>query len=271
MKWDDYEEITKGIYEALGKHAGVSIVGHGNNFKIKGKSGVEHQIDVLTSHSDGIHQYLTDIECKYWANKVDKDIIMKVKSIVEDCYFSKGIIVSKMGFTDDAITYAASVSIGLVILREPIEEDWKGRIKTIVVNMHMHFPEILRFEQIITKKYEDIEELFIDTEKYYYIMPDGSKKLIREIIDEYQKLLTFDNVDKEIDQEVSFPQGTILYGPEDRKIADINSVKIKGILRRSTHTIEVNGEDRVWLIMKSLFENKQFIISKNGKITEVSK
>jgi hypothetical protein len=72
---------------------------------------------------------------------------MKVKGIVDDCLFAKGVVVSRKGFTEDAIAYARSVNIGLVILREPIEEDWKGRIGTIVVNMHLHFPEILRFEQ----------------------------------------------------------------------------------------------------------------------------
>ena len=35
------------IYETLGKESGVKIEGYGNNCKVKGKSGVNHQIDVL--------------------------------------------------------------------------------------------------------------------------------------------------------------------------------------------------------------------------------
>ena len=94
MTWEDYEDVTRGIYEALGKQTGVKIVGYGRNFKVRGKSGVEHQIDVLTEHGDGIHQYQTDIECKYWADKVSKDAVMKVKETVDDCGFAKGTVVS---------------------------------------------------------------------------------------------------------------------------------------------------------------------------------
>jgi len=71
MDWKTYEKLTKDIYERLGQKAGVKIVGWGNDLKVKGHSGVEHQIDVLTSHSDGIHSYLTDIECKYWKEKIN--------------------------------------------------------------------------------------------------------------------------------------------------------------------------------------------------------
>ena len=61
LDWKSYEELVKNIYEQLGRASGVKILGHGSSCKFKGKSGVEHQIDVLTSHNDGIHDYLTDI------------------------------------------------------------------------------------------------------------------------------------------------------------------------------------------------------------------
>lgn len=89
---------------------------------------------MLTSHSDGIHEYLTDIECKYWDQKINKDIVMKVVAIVKDCNFAKGIIVSKLGFTPDAKQYAWHEGIGLVELREMTDEDWKGRIRKIILN-----------------------------------------------------------------------------------------------------------------------------------------
>ena len=70
MEWKDYEEVTKHIYETLGKNNGVEIECFGNKCSVKGKSEVNHQIDVLTKHSDGIHTYKTAIECKYWDKKV---------------------------------------------------------------------------------------------------------------------------------------------------------------------------------------------------------
>lgn len=66
LDWENFEEVVKNIYKRFGKDKGVKIEGYGRTCKCKGKSGVEHQIDILTSHSDVIHLYKTGIECKYW-------------------------------------------------------------------------------------------------------------------------------------------------------------------------------------------------------------
>lgn len=55
MDWATYEETVKNIYESLGKSAGVKIECYGNSCKFTGKSGVPHQVDVMTSHNAGIH------------------------------------------------------------------------------------------------------------------------------------------------------------------------------------------------------------------------
>jgi hypothetical protein len=89
MEWKEYEEITKHIYETIGKQNVVEIIGYGNTCKVKGKSGLEHQVDVLTTHSDGLHSYKTAIECKYWDKSINKDIVMKVAEIVEDAHINK--------------------------------------------------------------------------------------------------------------------------------------------------------------------------------------
>jgi len=131
LNWKTYESITKYIYGTLGKQSGVTIKGYGSNCKIKGKSGVSHQIDVLTVHSDGIHAYETAIECKYWKDKVNKDIVMKVSSIIEDAGISKGVIVTKSGFTKDGLEYAKFKNIGLVELRESTNKDNESTEKQI--------------------------------------------------------------------------------------------------------------------------------------------
>ena len=72
MKWETYEETVKNIYEVLGARNGVKIEGYGNSCKCTGKSGLKHQIDVMTAHNDGIHCYKTSIECKYWEEKLTR-------------------------------------------------------------------------------------------------------------------------------------------------------------------------------------------------------
>src|SRR5690606_24149529 len=92
LDWKTYESITKYIYETLGKQSGVTIKGYGNDCKVTGKSGLSHQIDVITSHTDGSHTYETAIECKCRKEKVNKDVVMKLLQILEDTSIMKGII-----------------------------------------------------------------------------------------------------------------------------------------------------------------------------------
>ena len=68
----------------------------------------------------------TAIECKYWKEKVNKDIVMKVSEIIADANINKGVIVSKNGFTQDGIDYAKYRNIGLIELREIETEDLNG-------------------------------------------------------------------------------------------------------------------------------------------------
>lgn len=123
LDWKTYESITRYIYESLGKQAGVRVKGHGQNCKVTGKSGVAHQIDVLTTHSDRLHSYDTVIECKYWKEKVNNDTVMKIASIIEDTGISKEVIVTNSGFTKDRLEFAKFENIGLVELREPTIKD----------------------------------------------------------------------------------------------------------------------------------------------------
>ena len=113
LDWKIYESITKYIYENLGHQDGVVVKGYGNDCKVKGKSGILHQIDVLTTHTDGNHNYDTAIECKYWKQKVNKDTVMKLAAIIDDAGISKGIIVTRSGFTKYGLEYAKFKNIGL--------------------------------------------------------------------------------------------------------------------------------------------------------------
>lgn len=270
MDWKTYEEVTKNIYETLGKEAGVKIIGYGNSCKFKGKSDVEHQIDVLTSHSDGMHTYITDIECKYWNMKIDKDIVMKVDSIVKDCNFNKGVIVSKMGFTPDCIKYAKSVNIGLVLLREPIDEDWDGRIKTIILKINSYAPHVTKYENMSIEVYKDISGRMVQTDRYVYLLKDGTKKTIKEYLDEFQtKLLRNNNYD-EITEEIKFEEPVILQDISGNKISKNIGIKLSGKVEMSTTENIIDGEDNIWLMMKNIFEDKIYTVSKDGEIRDIS-
>lgn len=269
MEWKDYEEITKYIYETLGQASGVKIEGYGNDCKIIGKSSVAHQIDVLTSHSDGLHTYKTIVECKYWDKNINKDIIMKVAEIVEDAGINKGVIVSKNGFTPDAISFAKYKNIGLVELREPNEDDWKGRIKDIHIEMNMLDPQLKGFELLIKKdttpklKSGATRVEFLDVKH-----PNGQIESIEKYIKEFNDGLCKKEENEEYDKIFNFENGTVIIYKPTKEETEIDGLKIKGVLRIAKKTIEIKGEEHVFMIMKSIFEEKSFTIMKDGKIKE---
>ena len=144
--WEQYEAITKYIYAALGAQYGIKVIGYGRKFKVKGKSGVHHQVDVLTEQSNGEGQLHTAIECKYWNRKVNKDVVMKLSKIMEDSDITTGIIVCKAGFTRDSQTFAEHEGIKLVELREAEENDGEFQKTIEIGTLDIHFNIERRFQ-----------------------------------------------------------------------------------------------------------------------------
>lgn len=274
LDWKSYEELVRDIYESLGKASNVKILGYGNGCKQKGNSGVEHQIDVLTSHNDGLHDYLTDVECKYWKQKVDKDIVMKVKEIVADCNFSKGIIVSKVGFTPDAIDYARFVGIGLVELREITEEDWKGRVKTIDIEIVAKTPVLTSCQinvisddpKVQTRETKGVTANATLTE---ICKPDGSTITLSEFIQNglFKKICDEEPTD-EIIEHYSFEKGTIITYKETGVTHKLNSIILSGKVKTESMNSVIDGSDEVLYYMKSIFEGMVLTIRKDGRIVK---
>ena len=272
LDWQTYEVVTKYIYEALGEKTGVKILGHGNNCKVLGKSGVQHQIDVLTSHTDGIHTYRTAIECKYWKDTVNKDIVMKVAAIIEDARINKGVIVSKEGYTQDAIAYASYRNIGLVELREIREEDPVERPPIINIKSAIFRAEIIKtiFQpSLFNKAPINKEEVQIDT--IDLIMYTGEKRSMESYVSDFKKELLGHIVvaNTIIEKKISLPM-TRLINRNAKTEMFIDGFVMKG------KKIEMPGPkfypvDEIWLFMKSIFEEKFFTISKLGVIKENSK
>lgn len=84
------------------------------NAKIKGNSGVEHQIDIVLTTGEE----LTLIECKNHKRTIGYDVVAKMDSILNDINNSKGIIYSMTGFSSEAEKYAARKSIKLISMNE---------------------------------------------------------------------------------------------------------------------------------------------------------
>jgi hypothetical protein len=278
LNWKKYETITKYIYEVLGKEFGVKIEGFGDSCKVVGKSGVTHQIDVLTAYSDGIHSYRTAIECKYWEKKITKDIVMKVAEIIDDAGINKGVIVSKSGFTQDGFDFARYKNIGLVELRELDKKDLEetpGKIDlgTLEVRVRSSLlrPEILSttidYAENILEQREEIN-IYATAIR----LSNGNLAPFTSYTTMFQNELHHQN---KLFQPITrrYEISGSLINQRTNTSAQINGVVFTGVLKKidSGSDLKFSLVDQVWLIMKSIFEERVFQMSKAGLIVEISK
>jgi hypothetical protein len=84
---------------------------------LKGVRG-KHKIDVFAQTSKGGIIYKVIVECKCWNQKVKKQQVATLASIMDDVGASKGLIISRKGFQKGAIQYATLRSIDLIDLNK---------------------------------------------------------------------------------------------------------------------------------------------------------
>ena len=285
MNWQSYEELVKYIYEQLGKSSGVEILGWGPSCKIQGKYGEDYQIDVLTSHSDGVHTYKTAIECKFWNKKVGKDPISKLLTIIEETEIDKGVIVSKLGFTRGAQLFADRKNISLVELREPVDNDWNGLIKDIYINLIYYVDKIYDLE-INLEGNKNKEGKLIIPSYDVYVHINKKSALLNDILDNVINVNT-SNIDTDLSDfywteecsqkneekayNLKFPENTTLVFPGGEGEYKMREIRFKVRQIEHTNVIEIHGEDYVSMIMDVIFENKKFAIRRDGIVHPFSR
>jgi hypothetical protein len=275
MTWQEYETIVKIIYETIGKANGVKIECYGSSCKRIGRSGSEHQIDVLTSHSDGLHSYFTAIECKYWQETVNKDVVMKSASINDDCGFSKSIIVSKEGFTPDAIVYARSVNVHLVELKEHNATIEKNELIKFYLHLEVTEPNLSGFNINLQKEEQG---LFLDNYNTVNIFeflieePVNKIKSSKEVIAVFinETVIASQGVEF-VTETVVFPKGTKISHPDFKQKFSIDSVHLTGYNRRFTRIDSDYFYNEVLMKMKLLFEQRSFLVTIDGKLRDEKK
>lgn len=277
LDWKTYESITKYIYETLGEKSGVKIKCYGNGCKIVGKSGVSHQIDVLTLHSDGIHSYETAIECKYWKERVNKDIVMKVSEIIEDANINKGVIVSKNGFTQDGIDFAKYKNIGLVELREINSEDLDINSRKINVGeLDINLSIIITRPQLLIIDIGNNRKIETGDEFYYFdysiVSKNGNRVPLITYINNFRQEVSKVEKNGKLTKHYEIPNA-ILINNRTNVSLELDGITFTGQLIEidNSKKIKFTLEDQVWLIMKSIFDERTFTFSENGLIIEHKK
>ncbi|WP_398456065.1 restriction endonuclease [Sphingobacterium thalpophilum] len=274
LTWQEYESITRYIYETLGAEFGIKVKGYGKDCKIFGKSTVPHQIDVLTEQMINGESVLTAIECKFLKKKVTKETVMKLHSIMLDAGIATGIIVSRKGFTKDTLTYAEHVGIRLVELREGDIDECKQQVTLGTLEIHnkviIKRPKIISIDlgSIQITDENEIMKMYING--YASILTSKDRIPFHTYLFEYAaELRKQEKFLKTINMDFPPIKGKFLRMHDDFQY-DIEKIRFTGFLceidASSSRSFDIL--DQVWLIMKQIFENKGYKLTKFGFLIE---
>ena len=137
----DYEDFVETVYKAIleaerrqGKTAPVVIE---RNKIITSKSGTPAEIDIYWEYQVAGITHRVAIECKNYNKNIDIPRVRDFARKIEHLSGLKGLMVTKKGFSENAIAEASADNIDLLIIREQSAEDWDGRIKQVNVRIHI--------------------------------------------------------------------------------------------------------------------------------------
>lgn len=129
----EYEKFTRELCERLALYKGLLSSNVQHNVKLRGKSGLNHQIDVYWEYNkDGIVHRVA-IECKNYSYGVSIGKVRDFYGVISDLDNVKGIMVTTVGYQTGAKKFADYYGISLKELRAPRDGE------TIIGELDMHF------------------------------------------------------------------------------------------------------------------------------------
>ncbi|MEH2015103.1 restriction endonuclease [Nostoc sp.] len=140
MNSTEYELFVRDIQQILLKAQALKSIRVDHNIKLKGVSGQEHQIDVYWEYRIAGVTHRVALECKLHKTRVDIGVVRDFWGVLDDVSGLRGVIISPVGFTSGAKTYATSKGIGLKVLREAKDTDYKERLRAIHINLTARLP-----------------------------------------------------------------------------------------------------------------------------------
>lgn len=149
----DYELLTRSIYQTILNKDALNTIDVKHDISIRGRSGVEHQIDVYWEFKQAGITHKVLIECKNYSSALTLEKARNFFAVTHDIGNCSGIIITKVGFQSGAAAFCKHYGLSLKLLRAPTEEDWKGRIKTIHVNVRPRVPVSTEEKPIICELY----------------------------------------------------------------------------------------------------------------------
>jgi hypothetical protein len=138
-----YEKLTQKVFQAiLDQENDVETVTVEHDVTLPGITANSHQIDVLWRFKRGGIEHFVIVQCKDHASSVDQGELFKFKTVLGDIAGQpRGVFVARSGFQEGARDFSEAHGIMLYELREPLDGDWKGRIRNITTMVSLCVPD----------------------------------------------------------------------------------------------------------------------------------
>ncbi|WP_240223451.1 restriction endonuclease [Rheinheimera hassiensis] len=250
----DYELLTQKIYKAILESEGVENIAVRHDVKIKGKSGVEHQIDVFWEYRYVGVSHKVLIECKYYTKPVSLIHARNMLGLLSDIPSSQGLIVTTQGFQSGVIDFCCHYEINLKKIRPPQGSDWDGCIQIVNVNGELYQNQYLDMKLAFdgkdtdTKAYFDMHGSQISFNVYDSSIKDGGVvSFIGEWLD--SKIVANLGQLNTPNTEVIEPENAYIVLPTTEKLK-IKSVTVLWQLNKQELSISVDAMDFVHAVLE---------------------
>jgi hypothetical protein len=105
-KGAELEQKIAAVFAAAGYRVQTNVVR-------EGRSGITHEIDVVAEKTDELLTLTVAIECKAWANPIEKDVVAKFNEARRDLGLGNALIVSLNGSQPGALGLAADLGVAV--------------------------------------------------------------------------------------------------------------------------------------------------------------
>jgi len=146
----DYELLVKAVIEQIAQFNGVDTLRLEHDVKVSGLS-TSNQVDVLWEFRDDDGEVMrVVVEARHLGRRVDQGRLHAFRSVIDDVAYgdatTRGVMITTVGYQSGAKQIAAAYGIGILELREPMDADWAGMIRTIRIDIQAQTPSVTNID-----------------------------------------------------------------------------------------------------------------------------
>lgn len=266
---DFVEMVYKAILEAERRNGNIGHVNLERRKKITSKSGTPAEIDIYWEYTVAGIKHSVAIECRNYNKNVDIPGVRDFARKISDISGLKGLMVTKKGFSQNAINEAKADNIDLLVIREHVAEDWEGKIKTVNINIHVlgscrttSFQSFVNKEWAENNGYQGQQQWAAQNN---LIVIEDRKVGFKHTLLELEQNAFFENKDvgNHIWEKI-FEDGWLSYGDHVIKIDKVQVGYIKPPI--SHQTINIDFEQYVLAVMEYISgQTGKFVVLTSGE------